>query len=184
MVTLLTGENLNSKKSTNISYSGILNAACVDFERITTFHAKYEKKWTEPVNKRCQFWESWNYLTGNKTTRWPEIIDVNLPIRDFQWNVKQNKQHGLRSFATFKCKIVRVFFGKTKCFLKQNPMSNWRMKFWMFFFVVVVECFGYEQQKFYTYSFTHFDDAVIERTFNGKCFFFKEKWKETSITFQ
>lgn len=44
VVTLLTGENLNSKKSTNISYSGILNAASVDFERITTFHAKYEKK--------------------------------------------------------------------------------------------------------------------------------------------
>lgn len=44
VVTLLTGENLNLKKSTNISYSGILNAAAVDFEKITTFNAKYEKK--------------------------------------------------------------------------------------------------------------------------------------------
>ncbi len=44
VVTLLTGENLNAKKATGISYSGILNAATVDFERITTFHAKYEKK--------------------------------------------------------------------------------------------------------------------------------------------
>lgn len=44
VVTLLTGENFNSKKSAVFSYSGILNAASVDFERITTFHAKYEKK--------------------------------------------------------------------------------------------------------------------------------------------
>ncbi|XP_037047346.1 protein SMG5 [Bradysia coprophila] len=44
VVTLLTGENLNSKKSPVFSYSGILNAVSVDFERITTFHAKYEKK--------------------------------------------------------------------------------------------------------------------------------------------
>lgn len=44
VVTLLTGENLHSKKSANISFSGILNAASVDFEKITTFYAKYEKK--------------------------------------------------------------------------------------------------------------------------------------------
>lgn len=44
VVTILTGDKLADKKDSNISFTGILNAATINFEQITAFYAKYKKK--------------------------------------------------------------------------------------------------------------------------------------------
>lgn len=44
VVTLLTGDKLAERKSSNFSYTGIMNAVSINFEQITTFYAKYKKK--------------------------------------------------------------------------------------------------------------------------------------------
>lgn len=43
-VTILTGDKLGDKKASNLSFTGILNAAAINFEQITTFYGKYKKK--------------------------------------------------------------------------------------------------------------------------------------------
>lgn len=45
VVTILTGDKLADKKESNLSFTGILNAATINFEQITAFYAKYKKKW-------------------------------------------------------------------------------------------------------------------------------------------
>lgn len=47
VVTLLTGDRLVDKKSTNLSFSGILDAISVNYEQIGVFYGKYKKKWTD-----------------------------------------------------------------------------------------------------------------------------------------
>ena len=44
ILTLLTGDNINDIKSSQISYSGIMQAVSVNFMQITNFYAKYKKK--------------------------------------------------------------------------------------------------------------------------------------------
>lgn len=44
VVTILTGDKLTDRKDSNLSYTGILNAATINFEQITEFYAKYKKK--------------------------------------------------------------------------------------------------------------------------------------------
>lgn len=43
IVTILTGDKLCDKKSSNLSFTGILNAVDINFDQITTFYAKYKK---------------------------------------------------------------------------------------------------------------------------------------------
>lgn len=43
-VTILTGDKLGDKKASNLSFTGILNAAAINFEQITAFYGKYKKK--------------------------------------------------------------------------------------------------------------------------------------------
>lgn len=44
MATLLTGDKLIDAKSSNISYTGILDAIGVHYENIREFYAKFKKK--------------------------------------------------------------------------------------------------------------------------------------------
>lgn len=54
VVTLLTGDRLSDKKSSNFSFTGIMNAMSIKFEQIGTFYGKYKKKWTHaPETKFC-----------------------------------------------------------------------------------------------------------------------------------
>lgn len=53
VVTILTGDKLTDRKDSNLSYTGILNAATINFEQITEFYAKYKKKWGNPINIQC-----------------------------------------------------------------------------------------------------------------------------------
>lgn len=44
VVTLLTGDKLSEKKSTNFSFTGIMNAMSINFDQIGNFYGKYKKK--------------------------------------------------------------------------------------------------------------------------------------------
>lgn len=44
VLTFLSGDNLNQKRLTNFSYTGILEAISVQFDQISNFYAKYKKK--------------------------------------------------------------------------------------------------------------------------------------------
>lgn len=44
VVTILSGDKLADKRESNLSFTGILNAATINFEQITAFYAKYKKK--------------------------------------------------------------------------------------------------------------------------------------------
>lgn len=44
VVTLLTGDRLSDKKSSNFSFTGIMRALSINFEQISTFYGKYKKK--------------------------------------------------------------------------------------------------------------------------------------------
>lgn len=44
VVTLLTGDRLSEKKSSNFSFTGIMNAMSINFDQIGSFYGKYKKK--------------------------------------------------------------------------------------------------------------------------------------------
>lgn len=46
VLTFLTGEVLSDRKSTCLSFTGVINSISVNYDQILMFYSKYKKKWT------------------------------------------------------------------------------------------------------------------------------------------
>lgn len=59
VLTLLTGDLLSERKSTSLSFAGVINAISVNYDQISNFYTKYKKKWALKIKlsmMQCIFW--------------------------------------------------------------------------------------------------------------------------------